>query len=34
MSGILVIRIQGLGDIIHLIPSLKMLREKFERKSP
>jgi len=33
MSGILVIRIQGLGDIIHLIPSLKMLREKFpERK--
>ena len=29
MSGFLIIRPQGLGDIIHLIPSLKMLREKF-----
>lgn len=33
MSGILVIRIQGLGDIIHLIPSLKMLRDKFPEKN-
>ena len=32
MSGILIIRPQGLGDIIHLVPSLKMLREKFPQE--
>ncbi len=28
MSGYLIIRLKGLGDIVHLIPSLKMIREK------
>lgn len=27
MSGILIIRLKGLGDIVHLIPSLRMLRQ-------
>ena len=27
MSGYLIIRLKGLGDIIHLIPSLQMIRE-------
>ncbi len=29
MSGILIIRLKGLGDIVHLIPSLRMLRQKY-----
>jgi ADP-heptose:LPS heptosyltransferase len=28
MSGILVIRLKGLGDIVHLLPVLRMLREQ------
>lgn len=28
MAGILIIRLKGLGDIVHLIPSLRMLRQK------
>lgn len=28
MSGILVIRLKGLGDIVHLIPSLRLLRQQ------
>lgn len=27
MSGMLIIRLKGLGDIVHLIPSLRMLRQ-------
>lgn len=29
MPGILVIRLRGLGDIVHTLPSLKVLRERF-----
>lgn len=29
MAGILIIRLKGLGDIVHLIPSMRMLREKY-----
>ena len=28
MSGILIIRLKGLGDIVHLIPVLRMLRQQ------
>ena len=29
MSGILIIRLKGLGDIVHLLPSLRMLRRDY-----
>lgn len=32
MSGILVIRPKGLGDIVHIIPSFRMLRENLPKK--
>lgn len=33
MSGILVMRLRGLGDIIHLLPVLRMLREQNPRET-
>lgn len=32
MSGILVIRPKGLGDIVHIIPSFRMLRSRFPKR--
>jgi len=33
MSGILVMRLRGLGDIIHLLPALRMLREQYPNET-
>lgn len=34
MAGILIIRLKGLGDIVHLIPVLRMLRRDYPDQQP